>query len=472
MKQLFYQIMGCWLIFVSIENQITGQSCFLPGYDTTVITEQVKIIDGIYSHYDTALLNTQKSLRYDLYQAQNDSITLKPLIIFAHGGAFLTGDKSDSYAQYLCMDLAKRGYLAASIAYRLRGINPSLLKMGYKAVQDGKAAVRHFKANAQKYGIDTTRIYFGGVSAGAVIALHVGFFDEGESMGGRDFKTQFGCLDCTGKHQNFSSEVAGIFNIAGGIIDTINIDPSNQLPSIHFHGTADNIMQYEYGVPFEEYLNPYNEVIEDINEEIQSFKKYFGIDNDYGVKTAKMPAIYGSKTITDRLQHLNIAYELHTFEGDDHYLLVDKTDQPFPTYFTIRDSLIDFLHDLIQPQSPTIEGNVEVTASKVYTYRTSETYTNYCWTIEGGVALNGYRQDSIQIRWDSLGIQQIALMVTNKVNCPSPFVQQAIVVNPLTWQQQLGDWTTAHPSWTLSILLGVLVLFLLLGWFWWRSKKI
>jgi carboxylesterase type B len=47
-----------------------------------------------------------------------------------------------------------------------------LVRTGYMAAQDVSAAVRFFKANADKYRIDTNRIFLLGQSAGAVAILH------------------------------------------------------------------------------------------------------------------------------------------------------------------------------------------------------------------------------------------------------------------------------------------------------------
>ena len=68
----------------------------------------------------------------DIYQPPaSDTETSRPTFIYIHTGNFLpplynggiTGDKIDSSAVNVCKQMAKRGYVAVSINYRL-GWNP------------------------------------------------------------------------------------------------------------------------------------------------------------------------------------------------------------------------------------------------------------------------------------------------------------------------------------------------------------
>ena len=86
-----------------------------------------------------------------------------PAIICIHGGGFRAGTR-DSY-DALCVKLAERGYVAATITYRLAP------KFQFPAaVYDTKAAVRWMRANAKKYNVDPTRIGVTGGSAGGHLA--------------------------------------------------------------------------------------------------------------------------------------------------------------------------------------------------------------------------------------------------------------------------------------------------------------
>ena len=92
------------------------------------------------------------------------------------------GDRS-SHAN-LAKALAARGYVVATISYRLSGESPFPAQ-----IHDCKAAVRFLRANASEYGIDPDKIGAIGLSAGghltALLATSGGI-RELEGKGGND----------------------------------------------------------------------------------------------------------------------------------------------------------------------------------------------------------------------------------------------------------------------------------------------
>lgn len=100
----------------------------------------------------------------------------RPLVVLVHGGGFQGGtrDQWDGGA----MDFATRGYVVASISYRLRPASQPLLPKAADAIDDGMESVRWLRANAATYGIDTSRIAMMGTSAGGVVALGVALADD------------------------------------------------------------------------------------------------------------------------------------------------------------------------------------------------------------------------------------------------------------------------------------------------------
>jgi len=84
-----------------------------------------------------------------------------PVILFAHGGGYFTGDKGD-YETYPPLEGLKRGYAVCATNYTL-----SREALFPRQVQEGKAAIRFIRANAQAYALDTTCIIAWGMSAGA-----------------------------------------------------------------------------------------------------------------------------------------------------------------------------------------------------------------------------------------------------------------------------------------------------------------
>src|SRR5262245_1589997 len=90
-----------------------------------------------------------------------------PAVLSIHGGGFRAG-KRDRWDK-LCQQLAERGYVAATVTYRLAP------KYQFPAaVHDVKAAIRWLRANAKKYHIDPDRIGVTGGSAGGHLAQFLG----------------------------------------------------------------------------------------------------------------------------------------------------------------------------------------------------------------------------------------------------------------------------------------------------------
>ena len=94
------------------------------------------------------------------------------MVIFFHGGAFRTGDKSHVPAKLIETCLAA-GISVASANYRLSGTAAFPAPM-----LDGARAIQFVRKNAAELGIDPTRMAAAGSSAGAGIALWVGFHDD------------------------------------------------------------------------------------------------------------------------------------------------------------------------------------------------------------------------------------------------------------------------------------------------------
>lgn len=130
-------------------------------------------------------------LKMDIYTPPgDDDISDRPVVIFIHTGNFLpalfnggiTGDKIDSAGVNICKQFARRGYVAASINYRL-GWNPispepdvrtgTLLQAVYRALHDTQTAVRFLRntvADGNPYGIDPDKIVLFGQGSGGYVA--------------------------------------------------------------------------------------------------------------------------------------------------------------------------------------------------------------------------------------------------------------------------------------------------------------
>lgn len=198
--------------------------------------------------------NTQ-NLLLDLYTPPGASATEKfPLVVYIHGGGFVDGDKLDKKA--LMMDFANSGFVGASVNYRLgwtqgnncNGDTTEAKEAIYRAVQDAKAAIRFLVANANKYNIDTSKIFLGGESAGAITALSTNYFTQSYA---NDFipgvQGKLGALDNADNNLTVSYSIKGIASVAGCLNTPDLINAANVKPTIYMHGLLDNVIPYDSG---------------------------------------------------------------------------------------------------------------------------------------------------------------------------------------------------------------------------------
>jgi len=105
-----------------------------------------------------------RTLEMDIYRPKGAWGEL-PAIVCVHGGGWGKGSKVNH--EKPAQALAARGFVTATISYRLSGEKPFPAQ-----IQDCKAAVRFLRANAKEYGIDPDKIGAIGHSAGGhLVAL-------------------------------------------------------------------------------------------------------------------------------------------------------------------------------------------------------------------------------------------------------------------------------------------------------------
>lgn len=144
---------------------------------------------------------TPKSLNINVWKGKGQEP--QPVVLFVHGGAWVSGNNnlsSNSSEQVRAiMELREQGVTIAAATYRFS--NEAIFPA---QIHDVKAAIRHLKANAQRYGIDPNRILTMGESAGAQLALLAAVSNGEANMEGNiggnlhvDSKV-IGCVDCYG----------------------------------------------------------------------------------------------------------------------------------------------------------------------------------------------------------------------------------------------------------------------------------
>lgn len=134
----------------------------------------VTVVDVTYATYPGF-----RPLHLDLYRVQGDPV-VRPLVLYLHGGGWQVGNPRVGGAivdmPKVLAQLARRGYVVASMQYRLSGeaSHPAQL-------QDLQSALAFLRTNAARLGIDASKIALWGMSAGAHVA-GLGAVSCGESQ--------------------------------------------------------------------------------------------------------------------------------------------------------------------------------------------------------------------------------------------------------------------------------------------------
>ncbi|WP_343604200.1 PKD domain-containing protein [Fluviicola sp.] len=344
-----------------------------------------------------------ENLLLDVYQPVGDVITKRPLVILAHSGGFLNGAKDVSDMVALCDSLGRLGYVTATIEYR-KGFNPldneSAERAVYRGIQDGKAAVRYFKQNASLYGIDTNYIYFGGMSAGGYVALHVAYMDlESErpaSTYGGGTVNDLGCLNCAGNNYAHSSKVRAILDYWGAVQDT-TIIVAGDIPLMIMHGENDPTVPFDYGHPF-------------------------------GLAT--LPQTYGGWPVSIRAASVGLDYEFYTSEGNLHMLdgsdngTFNASNPPNSFWYdTLLPRTRAFLYRMTKPNPVRISNdNVELCFGEVLNLEVDGNDASYYkWYYNTANALNVVDNHSQQLSlsFSQSGDYDVAVVEFNEVFCAS-----------------------------------------------------
>ena len=285
------------------------------------------------------------NLYMDIYSPQcpNPNQTSRwPLMVVIHGGAFIAGSKNDASVQDYCKEFARRGYVTASISYRLGFISdenawscnypnyPCLFasdsaewfRAYYRGIQDGKGALRYLMNRNQTYAIDTNNVFLVGESAGAFIALGIGLMNDDSERPGSSYalnplpaphpnamncshnagetfsnsipRPDLGGIEGDIEPSSVNFTIKGIGNIFGALMtDLLQLHPPNKVkPSI-----------YSYHQPC------------DIIVPIDSKQVLWGLDwcmtngyNCYAI--ANTPVVHGGQTISDWNNQNNYGYTI------------------------------------------------------------------------------------------------------------------------------------------------------------------
>lgn len=359
-----------------------------------------RYLDSIFSQVDisTGILfgnadpfnpfSSNQDLYLDLYEPQGDTANARPLIIHAFGGGFLGGNRTGDDIPYWADQYVKKGYVFASIDYRL-GFNPldggSVERAAYRCAQDYNAALRFLADNASTYRIDLNNVIVTGNSAGSIGALIVAFMDEndrpsstfGTTLEGIDL----GCFNCSG-NTNFNNQqvpIKACINLWGAMLDTSFIDLSNHndfKPTISFHGDNDGSVPYNVGHPY---------------------------------SLPNFPTVYGSNPIHTRMNNQNLPNQLVTFPGFPH--------EPEQTYPWVSDTIVSkvskFVYPFIYGDSAKILGdNSFCVDSAVTVIAENHSNSSYCWDAPNATILSN-SANTLTLSFNNTGSFKVYLTETD-----------------------------------------------------------
>jgi predicted esterase len=240
-----------------LTGQVFGQYCTsdaryteVPFFDTTEISV------GANVQFGTALdhLGNPYTLKMDLYypNLNIDPSPKRPFILLFHGGGFSSGDKQSGDIKDLCIHMARRGFVCATVNYRLGYdfTEYGQYKARYRAIQDGHAALRYVVNNATAVRIDTNWLFVGGQSAGSLLALGMVYADPFELdsisllYSSTAVSKELGNLFTSGNNLTQTYSIKGIFNNWGGVTQS-EVDVDEMIPTVAFHGELDSTVRID-----------------------------------------------------------------------------------------------------------------------------------------------------------------------------------------------------------------------------------
>jgi para-nitrobenzyl esterase len=292
-------------ILLSLSAELAAQDCG-ERYQSYV-SDQINSYKNIQYGSNLDNKGVRINLLMDVFTPKADSATNRPLIIFVHGGSFVSGSKTAGIQDEIAQDFAKKGYVTACINYRLQrtflpDLDPVLefANKGewYEAItrgfQDIKAAIRFMKKevaeNGNPYGIDTNNVILYGSSAGAIAVLHAVYLTD---LNDTDpvFKAaveRLGGLEGESGSPGYGSvnTVRAIVPCSGALTERRWIGNRKDVDMIAFHHNTDPTVPFGYGC--------------------------------FVTAACHLGRFYGSNPLSQEAKALNVISELHFIDAIGH----------------------------------------------------------------------------------------------------------------------------------------------------------
>lgn len=346
-----------------------------------------------------------RPLLMDLFLPKNDTVAKRPAIIFSHSGAFLMGSRLSDDMVAFCDSFARQGYVTATIDYRLGmgadvtrflgvivglSVNEDNAKRAaYRATQDGRAAIRFLKKNADLYGIDSSRIFLAGSSAGAIQDLSVLYLDrEHEIPEDTQNDPLLGGLDDIGPSGPDATPDA-VVAMWGAAWNT-NFIENKKTPLLLMHGENDNIVPFKKGIPLA------------------------GSVPDNPLVNFNMPETYGSYSIDKALTNRAIPHETYFVKNKGHEFYGADTgmfppEGPNEYWDTVHQKISDFLFHQLKPNA---DFDFVLNENTLNTFNHASDDYFIEWDFGDGTTSNSWEPQRV---YNQTGQYRISLKVCNEI---------------------------------------------------------
>lgn len=234
------------------------------------------------------------TLLLDIYKPLGDENCTRPCLVFVHGGAWIAGSKDDASVVNVASEYAKRGWVVATVKYRLGTHKTSswnmyafcnesisapcgyiadsaeIYRANYRGQQDVKGAIRFMKNRFMEDSTDVNNFFLAGESAGGFVSLTAAFMKEetekpsfcnaiddapvpdaelvsclptGYSLSRPDLGPVEGSLNLG----TYDASVQGVGSIYGGLLSLDVLSGETDWPAMYlFHQGSDVVVHYNY----------------------------------------------------------------------------------------------------------------------------------------------------------------------------------------------------------------------------------
>lgn len=229
---------------------LQAQECGSGRYTTVDFFPDVTVTTGVQFGSNTGVSGGTQNLLMDVYEPTGDALAERPVVIVAFGGSFVGGNRSQ--VADLCQQFAKLGYVAIANDYRVGFFLPNeatTTRAVMRGSHDMKACVRYLRKTVAEdgnpYRIDPDRIIVGGVSAGAISAIHAAYLDQESEIPAvlQGEIASLGGVEGNSGTPGYSSDVLGVYSFSGAIGDTLWIEPGDK-PLVSIHEDGDGTVPY------------------------------------------------------------------------------------------------------------------------------------------------------------------------------------------------------------------------------------